>query len=231
MSFRFIVITLFPQVFPGPLGISILKQAMEKKIWSLETINLRDFGLGKSKRVDDRTYGGGAGMILSPVVVSRAIEYIKKEITDDFSIFVTSPIGEIFNHGFAKSIIEQKKTNVILCGRYEGIDKRVIDYYKMREISIGQFVLAGGELAAMTVIEACVRLLPDVLKEEALAEESFSNDFCAEYDQFTRPSIWNNLSVPEVLLLGNHLKIKKWREISKEKNFNLFLKFNKKNNE
>lgn len=208
------VITILPEAYPGVLGMSLAGAALEKKLWNLEVINLRDFGYSKHKNVDDTSYGGGNGMVMRADVISDAIEFAKKSHPDS-DIFYMSPRGRRLNQEIVKEIY-QKKNIIILCGRFEGIDERIIDEYNVLEISLGDFILSGGEIASMALIDALLRLVPGVIANcDTLSEESFNKyeDFgtLLEYPQYTRPRIWKNREVPDILLSGNHQEIKKWR--------------------
>lgn len=211
--FSAIALTLFPEMFPGPLGHSLAGKALQNGIWSLEALNIRDFATDKHKTVDDSPYGGGIGMVMKPDVVHNAIEAAKAKLHDATLIY-TSPRGVPFTQAIAHELAQ--KQLIILCGRFEGVDQRVIDHHRMREISMGDFVLSGGEIAAYAMLDACVRLLPGVIgKEEAVISESFSlgeeSARLLEYPHYTRPPLWNGMPVPEVLLSGNHEQINAWR--------------------
>ncbi|CAM6031496.1 unnamed protein product, partial [Sphagnum compactum] len=214
------VLSLFPELFPGPLEYSLAGKAMSGNIWKLNAVNLRDYAPGKHKTLDDKPFGGGTGMVLNPVVIGDAIEDItaKNKIEE---IIYLSPRGKVYNQTLAEELI-QKSHILFLCGRFEGVDQRVIDHYKIREISLGDFILSGGELAALSIIDSCVRLLPNVIgKESALDEESFSSKSIyqnlLEYPHYTRPASWKGHEVPEVLLTGHHKNIEKWRLEEAEK--------------
>lgn len=214
--------TIFPEVFPGVLGISILKTAMDAGIWEYKTINLRDFGYAKHRKVDDTPFGGGAGLVMRPDVISDAIDncLMSDSINiDKVCIIFTSAGGKVFNQKIANRLSVETEYLYIVCGRFEGIDQRVIEYYKGCEISIGQYVLCGGEVASMVICEGVIRLLDGVLgNKDTLLEESYSlscdnsdDAIMLEYPQYTQPRKWREISVPEVLLSGNHAKIKEWR--------------------
>ncbi len=201
-------------MFPGPLGHSLAGKALEKNIWSLKTLQIRDFATDKHKTVDDKPFGGGTGMVMKPDVLDSAIEYAKTLTTAKPTIIYPSPRGIPITQKLAKNL--KNEHLIILCGRFEGVDQRVIEHHDMLEVSLGDFVLSGGEIAAMALLDACVRLLPGVIgKEDALSQESFatSSEFARllEYPHYTRPSFWNGKSVPEVLLSGNHAEIEAWR--------------------
>lgn len=200
-------ITLFPEIFPTFLNFSILKRAQQKGLVKFEVVNLRQFGKGVHKSVDDRPYGGGTGMILRPDVLSAALAKTK---TNNSKIILTSASGIPFKQNNARTLSEEKDL-IIICGHYEGIDQRFIDKYVDEEISIGDYVLTGGELPALVIADSITRLLPGVLeKEEATIQESFESHLL-ENPHFTRPSVFEGLQVPKVLSSGNHQQIKDWR--------------------
>ena len=203
------VLTLFPELFPGPLAASLCGEALRKALWRLETVDLRPFGLGRHRNVDDAPAGGGAGMVLRADVAGAAIEQARARHPEAEAIYL-SPRGERFTQATAQRL-SQGPGVLLLAGRFEGIDQRVIDARGLREISIGDYVLAGGELPAMVLIEAVVRLLPGVVGQPlSLAEESFAAGLL-EYPQFTRPREWEGRSIPAVLLSGDHARIARWR--------------------
>ena len=207
-SFKVSVLTLFPEVFPGPLGVSLIGNALNNKIWELNLIDIRNFAKDKHRSVDDTPYGGGAGMVMRPDVIDSALRAIP-----DFKgrRICLTPRGRRLNQEKVKKLSKEEGL-VLLCGRYEGIDQRVIDYYEFDEISIGDYVVTGGETAAIVLLESIIRLLPDVLGgKETLNEESFSDNSLIEYPQYTKPRDWNGINVPEVLISGDHGKIKDWR--------------------
>ncbi len=211
------IITLFPEMFPGTLGHSLAGKALESGLWSYECINMRDFATDVHKTVDDTPFGGGAGMVIKPDIIAQAIDSIGD---DTGTIYYLSPRGQVLTQELAKEISCQK-TVTLLCGRYEGIDERVIKAYNIREISIGDYVLSGGELAAQVVLDTCVRLIPSVMgNEETAGEESFENGLL-EYPHYTRPASWTDKQgvtwdVPEILRSGHHDKIKSWRREQSE---------------
>ena len=208
-SYTACILTLFPEIFPGPLGVSLLGQALNKKIWNLKTINIRDFAIDKHRSVDDTPFGGGAGMIMRPDIIDLAL---KSVVNIKGPRICLTPRGEKLTQSKAKKLSKEDGL-VLLCGRYEGIDQRVIDAYDFEEISIGDYVLSGGESAAIVLLETVIRLLPDVLGgDSTLQEESFTDDMLLEYPQYTKPREWNGLYVPEILISGDHNKIKKWRD-------------------
>ena len=207
------VITLFPEMFPGALSYSLVGKAMINKLWNLETYNLRDFAIDKRKRVDGPPAGGGAGQILKPNVLHNAISFVEKNSTysrDQWPLIALSPRGKLFNQSDALNFSKCKGVTIV-CGRYEGFDDRVLNYHKIPEVSLGDFIISGGEIAAQVLIDSVVRLIPNVIgNQKSLEEESFSN-FLLEYPQYTSPKIWNGLPIPSELLSGHHEKIKKWR--------------------
>jgi len=205
---RIDILTLFPEMFPGPFGASIIKRAVDGGLVSLNIYNIRDYTHDKHHTVDDYAYGGGAGMILKPEPVFEAVESVKEE--DTCPVVLLTPQGRPFSQPVAQELSAHSRL-ILICGRYEGVDERVREHLVSDEISIGDYVLSGGELAAMVVVEAVVRLLPGVLgSEESLAEDSHTGGLL-EYPQYTRPPVFRGWSVPEVLLSGNHAQIAKWR--------------------
>jgi tRNA (guanine37-N1)-methyltransferase len=218
---RFEVITIFPEVFESVFSYSIIKRAVEKKILEVNVYNLRDFTHTKHKIVDDRPFGGGAGMVFKPEPIFSAVEFIKNKIGEETKVILLSPQGKLFTQSKAKELAEEKNL-ILICGHYEGIDERVVKYLVNEEISIGDYILTGGEIPAMVVIDAVSRLLPKVLgKEDSLKEESFAKGIL-EYPQYTRPAKFRNFAVPSLLLSGNHKMIEKWR--TKESLKNTYLK-------
>ncbi len=214
MNWHVNILTLFPEMFPGPLKHSIAGKALSKKKWQLETINIRDFSEDKHHTVDDKPFGGGSGLVMRPDVLGRSIEHTLKKHPKTKLIYLT-PRGKIFNQSKAKELANTPNITFI-CGRYEAIDERVILEYPIEELSIGDYILSGGEIAAMAVIDACLRLIFGVIsKDRVFEEESFNSEgqFAGllEYSQFTRPLKWKNHKVPEVLVSGNHKEIGLWR--------------------
>ena len=201
------VFTLYPELFPGPLGIGLYKKALDKKIWSLEIIDIRDYAEDRHKTVDDTPFGGGSGMVMRADVVANSLD---KNILDKKEpIIYLSPKGKKFDQIYSKKI--SKKNINIICGHFEGIDERILETRNIEEVSIGDFVLSGGEIGAFVIIDSVVRLLPGVLgNPKSLSEESFENDLL-EYPQYTKPQKWEKKEVPSVLLTGDHKKIKDWR--------------------
>ena len=201
------VFTLYPEVFPGPLDKGLYGKAMAKRLWSLNVINIRDAATDKHKTVDDTPYGGGSGMLLKPDVLAKSIDQNKNE---GERIFYLSPKGKKFDQSLATELSKAKSFSLI-CGHFEGVDERVLTTRNIEEISIGDYVLSGGETAAIVVLDSVLRLVPGVLgNEKSASEETFENGLL-EYPQYTKPQIWEQKSVPEVLLSGDHAKIKDWR--------------------
>ena len=201
------VFTLYPEIFPGPLNKGLYGKAMAKKLWNLNVINIRDAATDKHKTVDDTPYGGGSGMLLKPDVLANSID---QNVKKGDKIFYLSPKGKIFDQKLAQELSKEKSFSLI-CGHFEGVDERVLSTRNIVEISIGDFILSGGETAALVVLDSVLRLLPGVLgNEKSVSEETFENGLL-EYPQYTKPQIWEEKSVPEVLLSGDHGKIKDWR--------------------
>ena len=201
------IFTLYPEFFPGPLGKGLYGKALAEKIWKLETVNIRDYATDKHKTVDDTTYGGGSGMLIKPDVLANSLD---KNLNSKEKIIYLSPKGKLLNQKLAKRLSKERTVNLI-CGHFEGVDQRVIESRNIEEVSIGDFVLSGGESAAFVMLDAIIRLLPGVLgNETSVEEESFENGLL-EYPQYTKPQIWEEKTVPDVLLSGDHAKIKDWR--------------------
>ena len=201
------VFTLYPEVFPGPLDKGLYGKAMAKRLWSLNVINIRDAATDKHKTVDDTPYGGGTGMLLKPDVLAKSID---QNINEGERIFYLSPKGKKFDQSLAVELSKAKSFSLI-CGHFEGVDERVLTTRNIEEISIGDYVLSGGETAAIVVLDSVLRLVPGVLgNEKSASEETFENGLL-EYPQYTKPQIWEQKSVPDVLLSGDHAKIKDWR--------------------
>ena len=200
------VLTLFPEVIDSYINASIVKRAREKNIVSIESINFRDYADNKHHSVDDTPFGGGAGMVLTPQPVVSALESLDYE---NKKVVYLTPKGKTFNQDVALNLSKESDL-ILLCGHYEGLDQRVIDNYVDLEVSIGDYVLSGGELGALVMIDAITRLIPGALKEDSLIEESFSN-YLLEYPQYTRPREYEGHKVPDVLLSGNHKNIEKYR--------------------
>ena len=201
------IFTLYPETFPGPLAGGIYGKAMRNGLWSLKTVNIRDYADDKHKTVDDTVFGGGSGMLMKPDIVANSLD---KNISKGEKIFYLSPKGKKFNQNFANSLSKQNGINLI-CGHFEGVDDRLLSTRNIEEISIGDYVLSGGETAAFVILDAVLRLIPGVLgNKESIKDETFENSLL-EYPQFTKPKIWEGKSVPEVLFSGDHAKIKSWR--------------------
>ena len=212
MTWRATALTLFPEMFPGPLAYSLAGKALQSRIWSLTSVNIRDFAVDRHRSVDDAPFGGGAGMVLRPDVVDAAIA----SVADDRPLVFLTPRGRPLMQRDAQRYAAAAGV-VLLCGRYEGIDQRVIDARAMEEISIGDYVLSGGELAALVLLDATVRLLPGVMgAADSAAEESFSHCLL-EYPHYTRPAEWRGRQVPGVLLSGNHAAVAAWRQAEAER--------------
>ena len=224
------IFTLYPDYFPGPFNKGLYGKAMEKKIWDLKTVDIREYALDKHKTVDDTPYGGGSGMLLKPDVVAKSIDANTQK---GEKIYYLSPRGKVLNQNIAREISKEKKVNLI-CGHFEGVDQRVLDNRAIDELSIGDFVLSGGETASYVILDAILRLIPGVIgNEESKNDESFENGLL-EYPQYTKPQIWEEKSVPNVLLSGDHAKIKDWRliqskAITRDRRPDLWQKYNKKN--
>ena len=210
------VFTLFPELFPGPLGTSITGSALVKKLWSLQTIDIRQYATDFRKTVDDTVYGGGSGMLIKPDVVYDAVS---QNIKPNTKLIYLSPKGKVFCQEMAYQLACENDI-AVLCGRYEGVDQRVLDALNFEEVSIGDYVLSGGEMACYVFVDAILRCLPKVLgKSQSLLEESFGNNqaddnykYLLEYPQYTKPAVWQNMAVPEVLLSGHHQNIKEWQQ-------------------
>ena len=209
MSFRASVLTLYPQMFPGHLGESLAGRALERGDWSLETVQIRDFATDRHRSVDDTPAGGGAGMVLRPNVLAAAIDHAS-QAGDARPRLLMSPRGRPLTQDRVRSLASGSGV-VVVCGRFEGVDQRVIDARGLEEVSLGDFILSGGEPAALALLDAIVRLLPGVMGNEASgASESFE-DGLLEYPHYTRPQSWEGLDIPEVLTSGNHARVEAWR--------------------
>ena len=201
------IFTLYPEYFPGYLNKGLFGKAMNEKIWNLETVNIRDYSLDKHKTVDDTPYGGGNGMLIKADVLAKSLD---NNIKEKEKIIYLSPKGKLLNQKLAKELSKEGTINLI-CGHFEGVDQRVVESRNIEEVSIGDFVLSGGESAAFVMLDSIIRLLPGVLgNETSTEEESFENGLL-EYPQYTKPQIWEEKTVPDVLLSGDHAKIKDWR--------------------
>jgi len=222
------VLTLFPDAFPGPLGVSLIGSAQARGLWALETVDIRKFSRHKHASVDDTPAGGGAGMVLKPDVAAAAIDAASLSHKDNRPLIYLTPRGRPFTQARARELAAGPGV-VVFCGRFEGLDERVIEARALEEISVGDAVLAGGEAAALCLIEACVRLIPGVLGDPASTmEESFEGDLL-EYPQYTRPRVWEGSEIPEVLLSGDHARIAQWRReqaetVTKERRPDLWAK-------
>lgn len=201
------ILTLYPEMFPGSIGFSLAGKALAEQKVVLNVVNIRDFAMDKYKSVDDTPFGGGAGMVMKPDVLDAAIQ----SVYHGGPLYYLSPRGEVFSQAMAKSWAETQEEMTFLCGRFEGIDERIIEKWHIKEISLGDFILSGGEPALITMLDAMIRLLPSVMgNTESAVEESFSDNLL-EYPQYTKPQTWQGISVPEVLLSGHHENIRKWR--------------------
>ena len=201
------IFTLYPELFPGPLASGLYKKALEKKLWSLEIINIREYATDKHKTVDDTPFGGGSGMLLRADVVANSLD---KNISDKKEpIIYLSPKGKKFDQVYARKILD-KNINII-CGHFEGLDQRLLETRNVEEVSVGDFILSGGEIGAFVLIDTIVRLIPGVLgNADSLKDETFERNLL-EYPQYTKPQKWEKKEVPDVLLTGDHAKIKSWR--------------------
>ena len=201
------VFTLYPELFPGPLGSGLYKKAHEKKLWSLEVVNIRDYATDKHKTVDDTPFGGGSGMLMRADIIANSLD--KNISSKNEPIIYLSPKGKKFDQVYAKKILE-KNINII-CGHFEGVDQRLLETRNIEEVSVGDFVLSGGEIGAFVVIDTIVRLISGVLgNSDSLSEETFERNLL-EYPQYTKPQKWEKKNIPDVLLTGDHAKIKDWR--------------------
>ena len=222
------VFTLYPELFPGPLGVGLYKKAMDKKIWSLEVVNIRDYATDKHKTVDDTPFGGGTGMLMRADVIANSLD--KNISNKDEPIIYLSPKGKKFDQIFAKKILD-KNINIV-CGHFEGVDQRLLETRNIEEVSVGDFVLSGGEIGAFVVIDTIVRLIPGVLgNSNSLTEETFER-YLLEQPQYTKPQKWDKKDVPDVLLTGDHVKIKDWRlsqskDITRRRRADLWEKYKK----
>jgi tRNA (guanine37-N1)-methyltransferase len=210
MSFNAAILTLFPDMFPGPLGYSLAGDALKRGLWSLQAHQIRDYGLGKHQRVDDTPAGGGAGMVLRCDVMASALDHVLAE-DDQRPRLLMSPRGKPLAQKQVRDWAQGPGV-VIICGRFEGVDERVIEGRNLIEVSIGDYILSGGELAAMVLLDSCIRLLPGVMgKAESGQDESFENNRL-EYPHYTRPREWEGREIPPVLLGGDHAAIARWRQ-------------------
>ena len=223
------VFTLYPELFPGPLGSGLYKKAHEKKLWSLEVVNIRDYATDKHKTVDDTPFGGGSGMLMRADIIANSLD--KNISSKNEPIIYLSPKGKKFDQDYAKKILE-KNINII-CGHFEGVDQRLLETRNIEEVSVGDFVLSGGEIGAFVVIDTIVRLISGVLgNSNSLSEETFERNLL-EYPQYTKPQKWEKKNIPDVLLTGDHAKIKNWRstqsrDITRRRRPDLWKKYKKK---
>jgi tRNA (guanine37-N1)-methyltransferase len=227
------VLTLYPDMFPGPLGQSLAGRGLEKGAWDLQVSNIRDYAVGKHNTVDDSPFGGGAGMVMRPDVLGNAVDAAKAASGDDKRVIYFSPRGRVLDQAYVREISEGPGV-ILVCGRFEGIDQRVIEARQMEEVCLGDFILSGGEIAALAMLDAVVRLLPGVTGNQAsLTEESFETGLL-EYPHYTRPPVWEDRGVPDVLLSGHHEKIKEWRqrcseELTKQRRADLWERWSDEN--
>ena len=230
---RFIVLTLFKEMFDGFLNTSIIKRAIDEEKVSVDVIDIRDFSLNKHKKVDFPPYGGGSGMVMSCEPLAGAIDYatqILSKYDNDIKIIYLSPRGKLLNYNISNKLANTKANYILVCGHYEGIDERIIEEYKIEEISIGDYVLTGGELASQVLMDSIIRLIPGVINEESLNEESHTNNLL-EYPQYTKPYDFRGRKVPDILKTGNHKKIADFRKnesirITKKNRPDLLKKYN-----
>ncbi len=206
VTFRASVLTLYPEMFPGPLGISLAGRALQEGIWSLETVQIRDFAADKHRSVDDTPAGGGAGMVLKPDVVAAAFD----SVSDGRPALALTPRGKPLTQAKVRGLAGGDGV-ILLAGRFEGFDERIFEARPVEEVSIGDYVLSGGELGAMVILDACVRLLPGVMGAASSGEEESFNEGLLEYPHYTRPQTWEGRTIPEVLRSGDHAKIAAWR--------------------
>ena len=222
------IFTLYPELFPGPLDKGLYGKALSNNIWNLKIVNIRDYSSDKHKTVDDTPFGGGSGMLIKPDVLANSLD---QNVKPNEKIYYLTPKGKLFSQKLAKKLSKEKTINLI-CGHFEGVDQRVIDTRNIEELSIGDYVLSGGETAALVVLDSILRLIPGVLgNDQSISEESFENGLL-EYPQYTKPQIWEKKSVPDVLLSGDHAKIKDWRlseseSITRDRRPDLWQKYKK----
>ena len=233
---NFIVLSLFPNMFEEFIKTSVIGRSVEKGLVNISVINFRDFSNDKHKRVDFSPYGGGSGMVISPEPLDAAIKYAFRELGNDkqIKIIYLSPRGRVLNYSISKEIADNDYNYILVCGHYEGIDERIIKKYNMDEISIGDYVLTGGELASQVLIDSVVRLIPSAIDEESLKEESHTKTLL-EYPQYTKPDDFCGMIVPEILKSGNHKKIEEYRKqesirITKKYRQDLYEKYKKEGN-
>ncbi len=210
------VITLFPELFPGVLGASLTGKALQDGLWQLHTHDLRTFGIGKHRNVDDTPAGGGAGMVLRADVVGPAVEAATAKARGTWPILYMSPRGQRFDQQMARHLASSNGVTM-LCGRFEGVDERVLEHYGIIEVSLGDFVMTGGEIAAQAMIDATVRLMPGVLGNADSASEESHSSGLLEHPQYTRPAVWEGREIPQVLMSGHHGEIARWRQSESER--------------
>ena len=223
------ILTIYPEMFPGSLGFGVTGNALSTNIWSMDVIDLKNFGFGKHKNVDEKPAGGGPGMIMRSDVIDNALKSTQSNINDEIPLVYLTPKGQPLSQDISKKITKVEKVN-ILCGRFGGIDDRIILHYKPIELSLGDFILSGAEIAAQALIDSVVRLLPGTLgNKNSTSNETFSRHLL-EHPQFTKPNIWNGYKIPDILLSGDHKAINHWRHeqskiITKERRSDLWKKF------
>ena len=228
--FKVKIFTLYPEFFPGPFSKGIYGNALKKKIWDIDVVNIRDYAEDKHKTVDDTPYGGGSGMVMRADVIANSLD---NNLEKNEKVYFMSPRGKLLNQEFSKKISKGNSLN-ILCGHFEGVDQRVLDNRNIEEISIGDYVVSGGETASYIILDSVLRLVSGVIgNEDSIVDESFENGLL-EYPQYTKPQIWQKNKVPQVLLSGDHAKIKHWRlsqseAITRDRRPDLWHKHNKKN--
>lgn len=223
MPWHATVVTLFPEIFPGPLGCSVLGNGLRQNLWKLDTVQIRNHAQDRHATVDDSPYGGGAGMVMKAEVVDRALDEAQslqneaQSLQSARKLIYLSPRGKPLTQNYAHHLINDFSGVILLCGRFEGVDQRVLDTKDLEELSVGDYILTGGETAALILLDVCARLIPGVIgKQESLAHESFENGLL-EHPHYTKPQSWKNKIVPEVLLSGDHQKIAQWRQEQAEK--------------
>ena len=233
---KFIILSLFPNMFDEFIKTSVIGRSVEKGLVEISVINFRDFSKDKHKRVDFSPYGGGSGMVISPEPLDKAIKYALKKLGNEKAtkVIYMSPRGRVLNYSVSKELEESDVNYILVCGHYEGIDERIIEKYNMDEISIGDYVLTGGELASQVLIDSVVRLIPGAIDEESLNEESHT-DILLEYPQYTKPDDFCGIKVPDILKSGNHKEIEKYRKlesirITKKYRQDLYEKYKKEGN-
>lgn len=210
------VITLFPQAFPGVLGESLTGRALQEGLWQLRTLDLRSFGEGRHRNVDDTPAGGGAGMVLRADILAAAVSQALAQARGQVPVIYLSPRGQRLDQAMAQRLAQGDGV-ILLCGRFEGVDERVIEHFGIQEVSLGDFVLTGGEIAAQALLDATVRLIPRVLGNQASTEEESFSEGLLEFPQFTKPTVWRTRVIPEMLLSGHHAKIAAWRKAMAER--------------